>query len=117
MLLTACAPEVQRGELVGEYKADFGIGTNSLFLRDDGTYIRVVHSPGFALVQLTNKWEFEDWKGRKLITFYGFSGDPLAAEASDAFWPAVVERYSNGLKLSIDRDLNRAFRKPTQHGQ
>ena len=84
--LCACSDHIEQEQVVGLYVADFGSGTNTLDLRRDHTYVHSYHPTGRRGGNFTNKWEFETWKGRPFISFYGFSADPLAAARSEAVW-------------------------------
>lgn len=110
-LFAGCSKRVERSEIPGDFYGDFGRGTNVLSIRSDGTYVHIFHPPGGSNIRITNKWDFEDWKGRQLITFYGYSADPSSNPRSDAFWPVEVERSGRVIKLSTDPELHRYFIK------
>lgn len=111
LVLFGCSKKVEQSEIIGLYVADFGSGTNCLAVRSDGTYVHSFFPVGKAGVKVTNKWEFEYWRGKPLITFYEYAADPIAVPNSDAFWPAEVIRSRGRLLLSTDSDVRRNFVK------
>jgi hypothetical protein len=119
LLLTAtgCAQKkpVEKADVIGIFRANFSTGTNILELRADGTYKHLLHEHGKTLIEHTNRWEFEHWKGKPWLNFYEFTGDARTKPGSPgALWGVEIERNGNGLRLSWDSDVNHYFSKDSE---
>ena len=111
---TGCGQKkpVEKADVVGIFRANFGTGTNILELRADGTYRHIIHDAGQTLIRRTNRWEFEHWKGKPWLSFYDFTDDPNAKPGSlGAVWGVEIERAGNQLRLRSDSDLDHYYSK------
>jgi hypothetical protein len=103
-LVVACDAPITEQEVPGVYHWDQKGVVDTLIVSANRTYVHVYG----ASVREQGTWELEEIDGYKRVTFakYRFYG-PVPGGSIDApgFWPALIERGSNGLpRLSLAAD-------------
>ena len=104
-----CAENVNVREVTGIYTANFAPGM-TIELLTNNLYVYKVQQNG-TVITSTNKWEFENWDGRSIISLYNFSEGLAETGVTNAIWPATIERSGRRLRVVYDRDSNQFFLK------
>jgi hypothetical protein len=111
--LLGCSSTVSRSELVGNYSANVPVGTDSLILRADGSYVHSHSFPGKTATQQTGTWLLEPpGANGTIVTFerFMFEIEPLKS-ARPGLWPAFVDRHLGKLRLTINEDMGLYYTK------
>ena len=111
--LLACSSAVSRSELVGNYSANVPVGTDTLVLREDGSYVHSHSIPGRTPTQQEGTWLLEPPAADgTIVTFQRFvvEVEPLKS-ARPGIWPAFVERHFGKLRLTINEDMGLYYTK------
>jgi len=109
----SCQKPADRALVIGKYLSNNKSATEMLNVKSDGTY--EYYYKGSAGKEITNsdKWIFEYWRGKPLVTFSHFIFGWKETESRPAYWAVEVERSLFGnIKLSINSDLDYYFVKP-----
>ena len=111
--LLACSSAVSRAELVGNYSANVPVGTDTIVLREDGSYVHGHSFPGKTATEQAGTWLLEPpgVDGTR-VTFerFIFEIEPLKSEGS-GFWPALAEKRFGKARLCINEDMGLYYTK------
>ena len=111
-LLSGCAKEIDRPQVVGQYQAVHKSGIETLDLREDGTYIYSFKSAGSAELPFRDRWEFESFQGEPKVALHNFS--PHFSQAPDKKADVLllgVEKTLFGVRLYASYDLGEYYVK------
>jgi len=111
--LLACSSTVSRSELVGNYSANVRVGTDTLVLREDGSYVHSHSIPGEAATEQAGTWLLEPRAADGTrVTFdrFTFEIEPYKS-AGAGLWPALVAKHFGKIRLTINEDMGLYYTK------
>jgi hypothetical protein len=111
--LLACSSRVSRAELVGKYSANVSLCTDTLVLREDGSYVHSHSLPGKTVTEQTGTWLLEPRAANGTIVAFErfvFEIEHLKS-ARPGLWPAFVERRFGKLRFIINEDMGLYYTK------
>ena len=97
--------------LVGDYAANHQKGEDVIYVNPDGTYIHRFKGPDGKQMEQSGKWEYEQFQGDPLLTFYDFVHWSDGPTASKGIWPAAITRSFGRIRLVLDRDSDLYYAK------
>jgi len=117
--IPGCSRGIETSDVVGNYTADHGKGTDTLEIRADGTYSHTYKSTlegEDTAFSYTDNWEFEQDTNRIVLSHY-IQGWPWRPGAKVDLIPrnmnTFVKRsfFSGTVKILIDVDRNYYYEK------
>jgi hypothetical protein len=98
-------------ELPGTYYYHGKSLADAITIRPDHTYEHVIAPPDGQTIHEEGTWELEIIDGRSYVTFanfrfYSWEVDEPKPPDVPGFWPALIERSSDGLHLVVSLDLD-----------
>jgi hypothetical protein len=112
-MLWGCSSTVSRTELIGPYTANVSEGTDSILMREDGSYVHAYSRPGEAVKEQLGTWMLEPQHGgdtRVTFDHFDFGIEPYKS-AGTGFWAAVVTKRFGKIRLTINEDMGLYYTK------
>jgi hypothetical protein len=118
--VAGCGGTIQRDQLPGRYRVDYGYGIEQLTIRGDGTYTQEFAAKGTDLRVINNgHWELEHgsfWDGELLDLFepsiVDEFGRPRDMTPQSGRWPIPIRKSWRGqLRLVINEDVGDVFER------